>query len=587
MADNLFTRLGRLFQSNVIIRKADDNRLVVKDLDFSQTALKTNFIDRYNRMIQNTYSNPYSTAQNRRNAYEIRKLDLFKDYEMMDQDPIIASALDIYSDESTVTNIEGEILKVKSENTKVQKILHNLFYDVINVEFNLWSWIRNMTKYGDFYLQLDIVDKYGVVNVKPISAYEITRLEDHDPANPQLIQFEIADDKKEIKENYEIAHFRVLSDTNFLPYGRSMLENGRKIFKQLTLMEDAMLIHRIMRAPEKRVFKIDVGNIPPREVEQFMQRIINKMKKTPVIDQATGDYNLKYNVESVTEDYFLPVRGGDSGTEIDTLPGLSNNDAIDDIEYLKNKLMASLRIPKAFLGYEEGLSGGKATLAAEDVRFARTIERLQKIIVSELTKIGIVHLYSQGFDDSDLIDFSLELQNPSMIHEQEKLELMTQQVEVAERAIDTKLFSREWLYDNVFDFSDEEKKELFDGIVEDTKQKFRLESIENEGQDPADQPPPSEDEEDIDDGDMARPGDWGGSKKDPFKDRDTMKDRYGHESLKDVDRSYGKREFKGKSPLATSKASTVVAREGILDQLKDKFPKKKPPLLSEDNIIKE
>ena len=587
MADNLFTRLGRLFQSNVIIRKADDNRLVVKDLDFSQTALKTNFIDRYNRMIQNTYSNPYSTAQNRRNAYEIRKLDLFKDYEMMDQDPIIASALDIYSDESTVTNIEGEILKVKSENTKVQKILHNLFYDVINVEFNLWSWIRNMTKYGDFYLQLDIVDKYGVVNVKPISAYEITRLEDHDPANPQLIQFEIADDKKEIKENYEIAHFRVLSDTNFLPYGRSMLENGRKIFKQLTLMEDAMLIHRIMRAPEKRVFKIDVGNIPPREVEQFMQRIINKMKKTPVIDQATGDYNLKYNVESVTEDYFLPVRGGDSGTEIDTLPGLSNNDAIDDIEYLKNKLMASLRIPKAFLGYEEGLSGGKATLAAEDVRFSRTIERLQKIIVSELTKIGIVHLYSQGFDDSDLIDFSLELQNPSMIHEQEKLELMTQQVEVAERAIDTKLFSREWLYDNVFDFSDEEKKELFDGIVEDTKQKFRLESIENEGQDPADQPQDSGDEEDIDDGDMARPGDWGGSKKDPFKDKDTMKDRYGHDSLKDVDRSYGKREFKGKSPLATSKASTVVAREGILDQLKDKFPKKKPPLLSEDNIIKE
>ena len=587
MADNLFTRLGRLFQSNVIIRKADDNRLVVKDLDFSQTKLQSNFIDRYNRMMQNTYSNPYTTAQNRRAAYEIRKLDLFKDYELMDQDPIIASALDIYSDESTVTNIEGEILKVKSENTKVQKILHNLYYDVINIEFNLWSWIRNMTKYGDFYLQLDIVDKYGVVNVKPISAYEITRLEDHDPANPQLIQFEIASEKKEMKENYEIAHFRVLSDTNFLPYGRSMLENGRKIFKQLTLMEDAMLIHRIMRAPEKRVFKIDVGNIPPREVEQFMQRIINKMKKTPVIDQNTGEYNLKYNVESVTEDYFLPVRGGDSGTEIDTLPGLSNNDQIDDIEYLRNKLMASLRIPKAFLGYEEGLSGGKATLAAEDVRFARTIERLQKIIVSELTKIGIVHLYSQGFDDSDLIDFSLELQNPSMIHEQEKLELMTQQVEVAERAIDTKLFSREWLYNNIFDFSDEEKATLFDGIVEDTKQKFRLESIENEGQDPADQSQDSGDEEDIDDGDMARPSDWGGSKKDPFKDRDTMKDRYGHESLKDVDRSYGKREFKGKSPLATSKASTVVAREGILDQLKDKFPKKKTPLLSEDNIIKE
>ena len=583
MADNLFSRLGRLFQSNVIIRKADDDRLVVKDLDFSQTNLQSNFIDRYQRLMQNTYSNPYTVAQNRRAAYEIQKHDLFKDYELMDQDPIIASALDIYSDESTVDNIEGEILKIKSENNKVQKILHNLFYDVINIEFNLWSWMRNMTKYGDFYLQLDIVEKYGVVNVKPISTYDMTRLEDHDPKNPQLIQFEIADGDKQIKENYEIAHFRVLSDTNFLPYGRSLLENGRKIFKQLTLMEDAMLIHRIMRAPEKRVFKIDVGNIPPREVEQFMQKIINKMKKVPVIDQKTGDYNLKYNIESVTEDYFLPVRGGDSGTQIDTLPGLSNNDAIDDVEYLRNKLMASLRIPKAFLGYEEGLSGGKATLAAEDVRFARTIERLQKIVVSELTKIGIVHLYSQGFTDSDLIDFSLELQNPSMIHEQEKLELMNQQVELAEKAMETKLFSREWIYDNIFDFSDEKKKVLFDGIVEDSKQKYRFEQIESEGQDPATQKvEPKEDDEE-----MARTGDWGGSEKDPFKDRDTMKDKYGHDSLKDVDRSYGKREFKGKSPLATSKASTVIAREGILDQLKDKFPKKNQSMLSEENIIKE
>jgi ribosomal protein S19E (S16A) len=348
-------------------------------------------------------------------------------------------------------------------------------------------------------------------------------------------------------------------------------------------MEDAMLIHRIMRAPEKRVFKIDVGNIPPREVEQFMQRIINKMKKTPVIDQNTGEYNLKYNVESVTEDYFLPVRGGDSGTEIDTLPGLSNNDQIDDIEYLRNKLMASLRIPKAFLGYEEGLSGGKATLAAEDVRFARTIERLQKIIVSELTKIGIVHLYSQGFTDADLINFTLELQNPSMIHEQEKIELMSQQLDIAEKAIDTKLFSRRWIYDNIFDLSDEQKINIFEAIVEDTKQKYRLEQIETEGQDPANAPP----EEEDDDDDMARPGDWGGSEKDPFKDRDTMDDKYGHESLKDTDRSYGKRKFKGKSPLATSKASTAIAREGILDQLKNKFPNKNQSMLNEDNIIKE
>ena len=585
MADNIFNRLGRLFQSNVIIRKTDDNRLIVKDLDFTQTSLTSNFIDRYQKLIQNTYSNPYSTAQNQRAAYEIRKHDLFRDYELMDQDPIIASALDIYSDESTVDNVEGEILKIRTENVKVQKILHNLYYDIMNIEFNLWSWIRNMTKYGDFYLSLDIVDKYGVVNVSPISSYDVTRLEDHDPANPQLIQFEMEGDsragKKEVKENYEIAHFRLLADTNFLPYGRSMLEGGRKIFKQLTLMEDAMLIHRIMRAPEKRVFKIDVGNIPPREVEQFMQRIINKMKKIPVIDQKTGEYNLRYNVESVTEDYFLPVRGGDTGTEIDTLPGLSNNDQIDDIEYLRNKLMASLRIPKAFLGYEEGLSGGKATLAAEDVRFARTIERLQKIVVSELTKIGIVHLYSQGFNDSDLINFDLELQNPSLIHEQEKMEHMNQQLELAEKAMDVKLFSRKWIYDNIFDFSDEEMLDVYRDIVEDTKQKFRLEQIETEGSDPAEQPQePEEGEGD----EMARSEDWGGSEKTYFGKN---KPREDDGKVKKRHRSFGKREFKGKSPLATNKAHTAIAREGILAQLKDKFPKSNSSLLSEENIIKE
>jgi len=396
-----------------------------------------------------------------------------------------------------------------------------------------------------------------------------------------LIQFEIETEHKEILENYEIAHFRLLADTNFLPYGRSMLEGGRKIFKQLTLMEDAMLIHRIMRAPEKRVFKIDVGNIPPREVEQFMQSIINKMKKIPVIDQATGEYNLKYNMESVTEDYFLPIRGGDSGTEIETLPGLSNNDQIDDIEYLRNKLMASLRIPKAFLGYEEGLSGGKATLAAEDVRFARTIERLQKIIVSELTKIGIVHLYSQGFTDAELINFDLELQNPSMIHEQEKLELMSQQLEIAEKAMDVKLFSRKWVYDNIFDMSDDEKVKVYKDIVEDTKQKFRLEQIETEGQDPAEQPVGDEVE---DDDEMARPGDWGGSEKTHFGKN---KPREDDGKVQKRHRSFGKREFKGKSPLATSRAHTAVAREGILAQLKNKFPKKDSSLLSEDNIIEE
>ena len=279
-----------------------------------------------------------------------------------------------------------------------------------------------MCKYGDFYLHLEIEPEYGILNVKPISTYEMTRIEDTDPENPSYVVFKQEGTYKADYENYEIAHFRMLGDSNFLPYGKSMVEQGRKTWKQLSLMEDAMMIHRIMRAPEKRVFQIDIGNIPPAEVDNYMQKILNKMKKTPIIDQARGEYNLKYNMQNITEDVFLPVRGGDSGTRIESLPGLSY-EAVEDIEYLKNKMLAALRVPKAFLGYEESL-GSKATLAAEDVRFARTIERIQRIIVSELTKIAVVHLYSQGYTDEDLVNFELNLTNPSKIYEEEKTSIV-------------------------------------------------------------------------------------------------------------------------------------------------------------------
>jgi len=351
-----------------------------------------------------------------------------------------------------------------------------------------------MNKYGDFFLQLEITDKYGITNVTPMSAYDVARMEGHDPDNPQNVQFLLTPQgdssrhsakQKDPKtfENYEVAHFRLLSDSNYVPYGRSMLEGGRKVWKQLTLMEDAMLIHRIMRAPEKRVFKLDIGNIPPAEVDNFMQQTINKMKKAPVIDEKTGDYNLRYNIQNLTEDFFLPVRGGDSGTNIESLSGL-DYDAVDDIEYLRNRLMASLRVPKAFLGYEEGL-GSKATLAAEDVRFARTIERIQRIVVSELTKVAVVHLYAQGFRDQELVNFDLKLTNPSTIYEQEKLELWTQKASLADSMVRDGLMSSEWIYKNVFGFSDEEMKENDEQIIFDYKNKFRRQQIESEGNDPA------------------------------------------------------------------------------------------------------
>ena len=492
MADkSLFGRLQRLFSTNVIVRNVGGKKLKVADTSRTQSISKNNLIDRYQKLFTNSGLSGYSDTL----LTKTMRLNLFKDYENMDNDPIVSSALDIYADESTMKSEYGEVLTIKTDNDQIKQILHNLYYDIVNIEFNLWPWIRNMCKYGDFFLKLDINEKYGITNVVPMSVYDVSRMEGLDPENPEYIKFlieqgtnehryksETAATREEL-ENYEVAHFRLLSDSNYLPYGKSQVEGGRKIWKQLTLMEDAMLIHRIMRAPEKRVFKIDIGNIPPAEVDNYMQQIVNKMKKAPVIEEGTGDYNLKYNMQNITEDFFMPVRGGDSGTSIESLPGLTY-EATEDIEYLKNKLLASLRIPKAFLGYDEA-AGSKATLAAEDVRFARTIERIQRITLSELTKIGIVHLYAQGYTDADLVNFELDLTNPSTIYEQEKIELWGNKTTLARDMLGDGLVSSEWIYKNIFEFTDEQIKQEDDKIVFDYKQKFRRSQIENEGNDPA------------------------------------------------------------------------------------------------------
>jgi hypothetical protein len=432
MADTqqtLFGKLKKLFSSQAIVTIDSDGRRKVLDTDERQ--MNTNLVnlkDRYTK-LQRSFYEQQGGAQSM--AYHQVRRELFRDYDAMDNDPILSSALDIYSDESTTFNEFGEIIQIRSSNENVKDILHNLFYDILNIEFNLWPWIRNLVKYGDFFLALELSEGKGIMNALPHSVYDVERIEGSDPKNPNYVKFKIENDYlgKRDYENYEMAHFRLLSDTNFLPYGKSMIEGGRRIWKQLSLMEDAMLIHRIMRAPEKRVFKIDIGNIPPTEVDNYMQRIINKMKKIPFVDKNTGDYNLKYNMQNLTEDFFLPVRGSDSGTSIDNIGGLEYA-AIDDIDYLKNKLFAALKVPKAYLSYDENING-KATLAAEDVRFARTIERIQRTVVSELTKIAVIHLYSQGIQDADMVNFELSLTNASTIYEQEKINLWSEKVRLA------------------------------------------------------------------------------------------------------------------------------------------------------------
>ena len=603
MADkSVFTRLKRLFSTDVIIRNVGGNQIKVIDSGKIQSTgeLETNsLMDRYNRIFSTSPTSLYGAQFNIN--YQYLRPQLYSEYDVMDNDAIIASALDILADESTLKNDMGEVLQIRSANEDIQKILYNLFYDVLNVEFNLWMWIRQMCKYGDFFLKLEIAEKFGVYNVIPYTAYHIERQEGYDPKNPAAIRYRYAADGMDnlssgmypvpgstagnlmnelgiFFDNYEMAHFRLISDVNYLPYGRSYIEPARKLFKQYVLMEDAMLIHRISRAPEKRIFYMNVGSIPPNEIDAFMQKTISNLKRTPFQDNKTGEYNLKYNQMNMLEDFYIPVRGNDQTTKIETAPGLQY-DGIQDVEYLRGKLFAALKIPKAFLGYEEDIEG-KSTLAAQDIRFARTIERLQRIILSELNKIALVHLYTQGYSDETLTNFTLHMSSPSIVLEQEKIELLKSKTELSAQLLEQGLVPSDWIYDNVYQFSEDQYDEYRDLAREDAKRKFRIDQIGAEGNDPVEtgksygtphdlaslygagrtmsDPGNVPDGYNQDDPTLGRPQDTVTSRN--KQDSNFGKDRLGTQGMKNKDKNDSdslRNKFKGGSPLALEGAKMV------------------------------
>jgi hypothetical protein len=631
MADtSLFTRLQRLFSTDVVVRNVGGNELKVMDVDSIQQSgdIATNsLMDRYNRL----YS-PSSTsllgAQININWQYLRTM-VYSDYDNMDYDAIVASALDIIADESTLKNDLGEVLRIKSNNEDIQQILYNLFYDVLNIEFNLWSWIRQMCKYGDFFLKMEIAEKFGVYNVIPYTAYHIERQENYDPEHPNAVRFRYSPEGiyaggsgyygtptlgqyQENQpgiffDNYEMAHFRLLTDVNYLPYGRSYLEPARRIFKQYVLMEDAMLIHRISRSPDRRIFYINVGSIPPNEVENFMQKTISTMKRTPLMDSQTGEYNLKYNQQNLLEDFYIPIRGNDTSTKIETTPGLQY-DGIQDVTYLRDKLFAALKVPKAFMGYEKDLTG-KATLAAEDIRFARTIDRIQRITLSELYKIALVHLYSQGYTGEELTNFELDLTGPSIIYEQEKIALLTQKVDLAKNIIETKLLPTDWIYDHIFNFSQDEYDEYRDLLAEDQKRNFRFTQIMEEGNDPKVTGRSYGTPHDLaslygkgrmysepenlpvgygDDLELGRP-------EEKSTDRNTQddflgKDRLGAKGMKADDNESDsiRPQYKGNSPLALEAKSVYLKNKSLIENLGKRVslekPKAEESLLNENQI---
>ncbi len=468
----VWQRLSRAFGPNALLNQDYPTyKLDKKEL------LKTTSQSEYEReklQAQQTYylsnqwtkieSNLYTQAV----YYEPTRLASFYDYESMEYTPEISAALDIYGEESTTVDENGYMLQIYSESKRIKSILADLFNNVLDINTNLTMWTRNTCKYGDNFVYLKLDSDKGIVGCMQLPNIEIERLERgmaaksaniEEPAENKGLRFKWKAKDMEFN-SWEVAHFRLLGDDRKLPYGTSMLEKARRIWKQLLLSEDAMLIYRTSRAPERRVFKVFVGNMDDKDVEAYVQRVANKFKRDQVVDAKTGNVDMRFNQMAVDQDYFIPVRDPAAASPIDTLPGATNLSEIADIEYIQKKLLTALRVPKAFLGFEETAGDGK-NLSLQDIRFARTINKIQKSMIAELNKIAIIHLFLLGFED-ELSNFTLGLTNPSSQADLLKNDLWKEKIALYQQAVAAIAgiapVSVSWAKKHILGFSDEEIK---------------------------------------------------------------------------------------------------------------------------------
>ena len=452
----LFQRLTRLFSGPIVnYRQQNIRRYRRRNLD------KFNFTSASGKQFKKSSYNPFSPIQTDLMNNQDRAMR-YVDFDQMEYTPEIASTLDIYADEMTTSSTLKPLLSITCPNEEIKAMLNTLYMQTLNLEHNLFGWCRTTCKYGDMFMYLDIDEEMGIRSAISLPTQEVERIEGQDPTNPNYVQYQWNSGGLTL-ENWQVAHFRILGNDKFDPYGTSVLEPARRIWRQLTLLEDAMMAYRIVRAPERRVFYVDTGNIAPQDVEQYMQKIMTSMKRNQIVNDATGRVDLRYNPMSVEEDYFIPVRGGTS-TKIENLPGGTYQGDIDDVKYLRDKLFSALKIPQSYLSSDENSNEDKTTLAQKDIRFARTIQRLQRVIVAELEKIGIIHLYTLGYRGDDLVSFKIALNNPSKIAEMQELEHWKTKFDAASSATEG-FFSKRWIAKKLFSMTDEEflrnQREMF------------------------------------------------------------------------------------------------------------------------------
>tara|TARA_R110002110_G_scaffold130758_2_gene311224 strand:- start:4778 stop:6736 length:1959 start_codon:yes stop_codon:yes gene_type:complete len=467
---SLFKSLTKLFSGPIVSYRSQSGRKIRRQhLDKFSSRFKSASGQQFKKQ---TY-NPLDTIAANAIGNQQRS-ERYIDFDQMEYMPEIASSLDIYADEMTTFSALRPMLNIKCSNEEIKAVLDLLYHNVLNVEFNLFGWCRTMCKYGDFILYLDIDDKMGVQSSIPLPLQEMERLEGLDATNPNYVQYQWNSAGMTF-ENWQVAHFRILGNDKYAPYGTSVLEPARRIWRQLTLMEDAMMAYRIVRSSERRVFKIDVGAIPPQDVEGYMQKIVSQLKRHSIVNKDTGRVDLRYNPLSIEEDYYIPVRAG-SATDIQNIAGGTNTTEIDDIKYLRDKLFSALKVPQSYLSMGEGATEDKTTLAQKDIRFARTVQRLQRTVIHELEKIGIIHLYTLGFRGDDLINFKLSLNNPSKIAELQEIEHWKAKFDIAGSATEG-FFSRRWVSEHIFNMSHEDFIRCQREMFYDRKQDASLQAV--------------------------------------------------------------------------------------------------------------
>lgn len=426
---------------DVIYRTSDKEEYLSKKLELQQNKYLK---DRWIKANVNLSVTAYAGLNNVKLMY--------RDADLMDAFPEIGAALDIVSEESTITNDKGMIVNVYSKSDRIKSILEDLFVNRLNIQLTGQMIIRAMCKYGNQFMLLDVDNKNGVKGWKQMPVFNMERIENgiqnpygagasiavngitKDDADMSTQFIWLDDNNSQIPfRDWQIAHFRLLTNSLYLPYGVSYLNAARRHWRMLSLMEDMMLIYRLERSIERRVYKIFVGAIDDADVQAYVERIANEFKRTPIVDPMTGQIDLRKNILSVDQDIFIPVRDENAPTPIDTLSAAQNMTALDDIKFVQNKVLTALRIPKSFLNFEEAAGEGK-NLALMDIRFTRTVNRIQQAFLMELTKVASIHLFLLGFND-ELNNFTLSMNNPSTQAEGLEIENMQKKIDVVRDAV--------------------------------------------------------------------------------------------------------------------------------------------------------